>query len=85
MDQVMFDPTNYYTYINPKNDMQLLPRHGHSKESRHTLNLVGVSLFCSSDYGIPIMHKVYPGNIRDVTQFKTEFPRFIDRLSDMKV
>jgi len=85
MDQVMFDPTNYYTYIMPKNDSQMLPRHGHSKENRMALNIVGISLFCSSDYGIPIMHKVYPGNIRDVTQFKTEFPRFTDRLSDLEV
>lgn len=82
-DQIMFDPTNYYTYINPKDETQLLPRHGKSKENRHTLNLVGMSLFCTDDYGIPLLHNVYPGNIRDVTQFKQEFPRLLERLTEI--
>ena len=80
MDHLSYDPTNFFTYINPKADAQHLPRHGKSKEGRNTLNLVALSLFCTSNEGIPIMHQTYPGNIQDATHFKTEFPRFLNRL-----
>jgi transposase len=78
MDELFYDPTNYATYINPKT--QTLPRHGHSKEGRQILNLVSLSVFCTSDGGIPIMHRTYAGNIHDAAHFKTEYPRFLARL-----
>jgi transposase len=71
MDTLFYDPTNFFTYMNPKPN-QTLPKHGHSKENRFTLNLVGLSLFCSSDGGIPIFHKVYPGNLQDASLFRGE-------------
>ncbi|MCF6239748.1 MAG: IS1634 family transposase [Bacteroidales bacterium] len=83
LKDIFYDPTNYYTYINPKT--QLLPRHGKSKEGRNILNIVGLSIFCSSDGGVPILHQTYPGNIMDATLFKTEFPRFVDILKTLDV
>lgn len=83
MDNLFYDPTNYYTFINPRN--QELPRHGKSKEGRNTLNLISLSLFCTQDGGIPIMHQTYPGNIHDATHFKSEFPRFIERMLSIGV
>ncbi|MFV2015577.1 MAG: IS1634 family transposase, partial [Candidatus Heimdallarchaeota archaeon] len=84
MSNLFYDPTNFYTFINP-GDTQLLPKHGHSKEGRKTLNIVNFSLFCSDDGGIPIMHKTYPGNIVDVTHFKTEFPRFLNKMDELRI
>lgn len=81
MDKLFYDPTNYYTYINPKE--QELPKHGNSKEGRYALNLISLSIICTEDGGIPIMHKTYPGNVQDATHFKTEFPRFTERLSSL--
>lgn len=83
MDQLFYDPTNFFTFINPKD--QTLPRHGKSKESRNTLNLVSLSLFCSQDGGIPIMHQTYAGNIHDATHFKQEYSRFIHRLKSLGI
>lgn len=80
MKNVFYDPTNYYTFINPRE--QKLPKHGKSKEAKNTLNLISLSLFCTED-GIPIMHHTYPGNIQDATHFKSEFPKFIDRMSKL--
>lgn len=82
MSNIFYDPTNYYTFINPRK--QELPRHGKSKEGRNTLNLISLSLFCTED-GIPIMHQTYPGNIQDATHFKTEFPKFTKRMSAIEV
>lgn len=84
MSSLFYDPTNFYTFINPDDD-QLLPKHGHSKEGRKSLNIVNLSLFCSNDGGIPIMHKTYPGNIHDATHFKTELPRFLERMKEMNI
>lgn len=79
MDTLFYDPTNFFTYINPK-DNQNLPKHGHSKENRFTLNLVGLSLFCSSDGGLPVISKVYSGNIQDAPLFRNEIKRLRKRL-----
>jgi len=78
MTSVVYDMTNFFTYINPDDDVDL-PRHGHSKENRATLNLVGLSLLCTLDGGVPLHYDVYPGNCPDAVQFKAELPRIIDR------
>ena len=83
LDNIFYDPTNFYTYINP--DDQLLPRHGKSKEGRNILNIVGLSIYCSGDAGVPILHQTYPGNIMDAALFKTEFPRFIQILKSLDI
>lgn len=84
LSSLFYDPTNFYTFINP-DEFQLLPRHGHSKEGRRVLNIVNLSLFCSDDGGVPIMHKTYPGNISDVGHFKSEFPRFLKKFKELNV
>lgn len=67
---LMFDPTNFFTYINPRKDNQTLPCHGHPKDGKAVLNLVNVSLFCALDAGVPLLHLVYPGNVQDANHFK---------------
>lgn len=81
ISNIFYDPTNYYTFINPSD--QELPRHGNSKEGRFTLNLIGMSLFCTHDGGIPFMHKAYPGNVMDANLFKSELPRILERLKNL--
>jgi len=84
MNTLFYDPTNFFTYINPKEGVEL-PRHGHSKEGRFTLNLVGLSLFCTQDGGLPILHEIYPGNIQDAKLFKQQIPYLIKRLKRMDI
>nr|MDO8087837.1 IS1634 family transposase [Candidatus Sigynarchaeum springense] len=74
-DMLMFDPTNFFTYINPSRPNQTLPRHGHGKDGRPTLNIVNFSLFCALDGGIPLLHLVYPGNKQDASHFKDALQR----------
>ncbi len=84
MDTLFYDPTNFFTYINPKEEA-ILPRHGHSKEGRSTLNLIGLALFCTADGGIPIFQEIYPGNVQDARLFKEQFPNFCNKLEKLGI
>jgi transposase len=84
MTTLFYDPTNFFTFINP-NERMKLPKHGHSKEGRFTLNLVGLSLFCTHDGGVPLLHEVYPGNVQDATLFKEQIPRILKRLKRIPI
>ncbi|MHA1294543.1 MAG: IS1634 family transposase [Promethearchaeota archaeon] len=79
MNTLFYDPTNFFTYITPKEGAEL-PRHGHSKENRFALNLVGLALFCTEDGGLPVLHDIYPGNVQDAKLFKEQLPRLRERL-----
>ncbi len=79
MNTLFYDPTNFFTFINPKEGMEL-PKHGHSKEGRFALNLVGLTLFCTKDGGLPVLHEVYPGNVQDAKLFREQVPRLLERL-----
>ena len=79
MSTLFYDPTNFFTYINPGEGVEL-PKHGHSKEGRFTLNLIGLTLFCTKDGGLPVLHEVYPGNVQDAKLFRHQIPRLLERL-----
>jgi len=79
MDQLFYDPTNFYTYINPGEGNELA-RHGKSKEGRNVLNLIGLSVVCTNDGGLPLFHHVYPGNVQDAELFKTQHQTILDHL-----
>ena len=86
MSQLSFDPTNFYSYINPKKENQTIPKHGHSKEGRKTLNIINLSLFCTLDGGIPLFHLLYPGNIQDAVHFKEQaLPALKRKLSSLNL
>ncbi len=78
-----YDPTNFFTFINPKEPNQNLPKHGKSKENRHTLNLVSMSMICTGDGGIPVFHKVYPGNNQDAGHFKKRLPEILYQIEQL--
>ena len=51
INDISFDPTNFYSYINPRDEKkQTYPKHGHSKESRFTLNIINMSLLQIRSY-----------------------------------
>jgi transposase len=79
MKQLIYDPTNFYTFMNPDGD-DCLAKHGHSKENRATLNIIGLALICTKDGGIPILYDVYSGNLQDSTVFQAEVPTIIKQI-----
>jgi transposase len=67
-DTLLFDNTNFITNISTANKA-IIPQHGHSKEKRSDLKIVGLSLLVSKDYNMPLFHQTYPGNKNDTKQF----------------
>src|SRR6266540_3440511 len=64
------DGTNFFTYINTRNPATL-PARGHNKQKRTDLRQVNLGLLVSTDFHVPLMHKVYTGNLTDATAFQT--------------
>ncbi|MFH1617311.1 MAG: IS1634 family transposase [Candidatus Margulisiibacteriota bacterium] len=46
-----------------------MAQRGHSKAKRHDLRQVGLALLVTSEYQVPLFHRVYEGNIPDVSLF----------------
>jgi len=65
---LIYDATNFFTYINTKQDSGLAKR-GRCKSKRNDLKIVGLSMMVSPDYSIPLLYDTYPGNRNDAAQF----------------
>ncbi len=65
-----YDGTNFFTYINTRNPATL-PKRGRNKQKRNDLRQVSLGLLVSTDFHVPLFHKVYEGNVNDATIFKT--------------
>jgi transposase len=79
-DCLLFDNTNFFTYIDTENPAKLAQR-GKSKEKRSDLKIVGLSLLVSPDHSIPLFHEAYPGNTNDAKQFGEVVARLKERFS----
>lgn len=67
---LVYDGTNFFTYINTRNPATL-PARGHNKQKRGDLRQVNLGMLVSTDFHVPLMHKVYTGNLTDATAFQT--------------
>lgn len=70
-DILLYDTTNFFTFVDTANHRADLPQRGHSKAKRHDLRQVGLALLVSKDFQVPLLHRTYDGNIVDVTLFPT--------------
>ena len=67
---LVYDGTNFFTYINTRNPATL-PARGHNKQKRGDLRQVNLGMLVSTDFHVPLFHKVYTGNVNDATAFQT--------------
>ena len=75
---LLFDNTNFFTYLNTSNPSTLGKR-GNSKEKRKDLKIIGLSLMVSPDHNIPLFHETYPGNKNDANQFSSIIAKLKER------
>jgi transposase len=66
---LLFDATNFFTFIDSFNLRPKLPQRGHSKEGRDNLRLIGLALLVSADGEVPLLHHCYAGNRHDSSLF----------------
>src|SRR5947209_7702679 len=57
--QVLFDATNFFTFVDTFNGRCTLAQRGHSKEGRAALRIVGLALLVSADFHVPLCHHTY--------------------------
>jgi transposase len=68
-DCLLFDTTNYYTFMASDTESDLA-RRGKSKDGRHNLRQIGLGLLVARDSKLPLYYSVYPGNVHDSKQFE---------------
>ena len=83
LSRVLFDATNYFTFIDTFNERSTLAQRGHSKEGRASLRLVGLALLVSADGHVPLLHHTYPGNQSDAPTFASLTDALIARLKHL--
>jgi len=65
---LLFDTTNYYTFMASQTESQLAQR-GKNKAGRHHLRQIGLGLLVACDSRLPLYYTVYPGNAHDSKHF----------------
>lgn len=66
---LLYDTTNFFTFLATTNNRSALAQRGRSKQKRHDLRQIGLALLVTRDFQIPLFHQVYPANIPDVSLF----------------
>ena len=65
---VLFDTTNYYSYLAADTDSELFAR-GYNKAGKHHLRQVGLALLVDRNTRLPLFYREYPGNEHDSQVF----------------
>jgi transposase len=68
---LVFDATNFFTFLDSFNLRAKLPQRGHGKEGRDNLRLLGLALLVSTDGEVPLLHHTYAGNQHDSVTFQS--------------
>ena len=76
---LLYDTTNFFTFLATTNDRSDLAQRGRSKQKRHDLRQLGLALLVTRDFQIPLFHKIYPGNIPDVSLFPQLTGELVER------
>jgi transposase len=67
-ETLLYDTTNYFTFIDTFNDRCRLAQRGNNKQKRRDLRQLSLALFADEKTGLPLYHQCYRGNQPDVSQ-----------------
>src|SRR5438309_628285 len=84
-EALVYDGTNFHTFIASTNDKAPIAQRGHAKNKRFDLRLVGLALACSTDHRIPLAHIATAGNTPDSKVFAASLPKLVARLEAVGV
>jgi transposase len=79
LQRVLFDGTNFFTFIDTFNERSRLAQRGKNKEGRKALRIVGLALLVSADFHVPLLHRTYPGNQADAPTFASLSSKLVAR------
>ena len=83
LKRVLFDATNFFTFIDTFNERSTLAQRGKGKEGRSALRIVGLALLVSADFHVPLLHHAYPGNQTDAPTFASLTSALVDRCREI--
>ena len=63
---LVYDTTNYYTFIHTFNSRPRLPQRGRNKQRRADLRQLSLALVVDEQRGLPLYYRCYEGNTTDV-------------------
>jgi transposase len=63
---LVYDTTNYYTFIHTFNSRSSLPQRGRNKQKRTDLRQISLALVVDEERGLPLYYRCYEGNTTDV-------------------
>jgi len=78
-ETILYDTTNYFTFIDSANQRSELVQRGHNKQKRSDLRQLSLALFEDNETGLPLYHQCYAGQRPDVSQFTTAWQSLLER------
>lgn len=80
---LVYDTTNFATFVDSANERNAIARRGHAKQGRRDLRLVGLALCVALDGNLPLCHQPYRGNRNDASEFPEALGLIRTRLSEL--
>jgi transposase len=80
---LVYDTTNFATFVSSANERTTVARRGHAKGGRHDLRLVGLALCVALDGNVPLCHQLYEGNRNDAREFPEALALIRERLQEL--
>ena len=68
---LLFDATNFFTFLDSFNLRAKLPQRGQGKQGRDNLRLLGLAVLVTADGDVPLLHHTYAGNQHDSVTFQS--------------
>jgi len=82
---LLYDTTNFYTFINTTNERCNIAQRGKNKQKRNDLRQVGLALAVSQEDYIPLIHRSYKGNINDSKVFTQIISSIKERMIKLNI
>lgn len=81
-DCLLFDTTNYYTFMANRTESSLAVR-GHNKAGRHNLRQIGLGLLVARKSRLPLFYREYEGNLHDSQMFASVMGEMFDVVASL--
>jgi len=82
-DTLLFDTTNFFTYIDSTNSRCSIAKRGKNKQKRYDLRQVGLAMVVTRQDNIPLFHITYAGNMNDSKIFKEVVGKVKERIVNL--
>lgn len=83
LDLLLYDYTNFFTYINTTNEKNSIAQRGKNKQKRNDLRQFSLALLVNREFRIPLFSDIYSGNTADANEFSSTIDTINERLQSL--